>query len=83
MVQENNPHNASAAFGHVITQWLKMNYEYNKFGKPSWRMLVEGVREVDLERAKIIADKHKMVMVIYTYSLVSAFDSLSSINSVI
>ena len=38
-----------------------MNYEHNEVGRPSWRMLVEGVSTADLERAKIIADNHKMV----------------------
>ena len=61
-IQVNNPHNATTALGQVITQWLMINYESNKFGIPSWRMLVEGVSTVDLERAKLIASKHQMVI---------------------
>ena len=60
-IQENNPHNCRSALGHVITEWLKMNYDYNKAGRPSWRMLVVGVSTLDIDRAKIIAKKHDQV----------------------
>ena len=75
-IQENNPHNASAALGQIITQWLMMNYEYNKFGKPSWRMLTEAISTVDLDHAKLVAGNHKKVLLVVTikcsvrYSLV-------------
>ena len=60
-MQENNPHNVNAALGQIITQWLMMNYEHNKVGRPSWRMLVEAVSTVDLEQAKTIASNHRKV----------------------
>ena len=59
-IQEDNPHNSRSAIGKVITEWLMMNYKHNEFGKPSWRLLVEAVSTVDLERAKIIANNHKV-----------------------
>ena len=64
-IQKDNPHSSKEALGQVITEWLKMNYEYYKFGRPSWRMLVEGVSTADRERAKIIADNHKMVNLLW------------------
>ena len=60
-IQTNNPHNANTALGQVVTQWLMMNFDHSKFGRPSWRMLVEAVCTVDLERAQIIAKKYRMV----------------------
>ena len=60
-VKENNPHNCNTALGQVISEWLMMNYEHNKVGKPSWRLLVEAVSTVNLEQAKIIASNHRKV----------------------
>ena len=68
-IQKDNPHSSKDALGHVITEWLKMNYEHTKIGKPSWRLLVEAVSTVDLQRAKIIANNHKvnfMINFLYT-----------------
>ena len=61
VIQKDNPHSSKEALGQVTTEWLKMNYEYNKVGRPSWRMLVESVSTVDIEHAKMIASNHKKV----------------------
>ena len=60
-IQKDNPHSSQDALGQGIAEWLKMNYEHSKFGKPSWRMLVEAVSTVDLEQAKTIASNHRKV----------------------
>ena len=39
------------------------NYDYNKAGRPSWRMLVVGVSTLDIDRAKFIAKKHDQVII--------------------
>ena len=31
----------------AITQWLKLNYNWQRNGVPSWKMLAEAVRELD------------------------------------
>ena len=65
-IQVDHPHNSRAAFGDVITEWLKMNYEYSKVGRPSWQLLVEALSTVNLERAKIVAKDHRKVYIIIT-----------------
>ena len=29
---------------NIILEWLKMNHDIDKFGKPTWRRIVEAVR---------------------------------------
>ena len=62
-IQVNHPHNSRAAFADVITEWLKMNYQYNKGGRrrPSWQLLTEATSVVDLEKAQKISSNHRKV----------------------
>ena len=58
-IQVDNPHKSETAFGQVIVQWLLMNYYHQKFGRPSWRLLVQAVDMIDHQLAKDIAKKHQ------------------------
>ena len=46
----------------VLVKWLKKGYNYQKFGSPTWRMLVEAVAHPtggnDSALAKLLAQKH-------------------------
>lgn len=57
-----------SAFVQVITEWVILNYNHTKFGKPSWKSLVKAVDFMDHKRAKQIATKHKKVSA-YNYYL--------------
>ncbi len=50
------------AMGAVIEEWLKGNYNTDRFGPPTWKMLVEVVANPNggnnNSLAKIIAKKH-------------------------
>ena len=54
--------NADQALEEVILLWLDKKYNVEKFGKPTWRMLVEAVDRKrggnNHELAKKIATKH-------------------------
>lgn len=56
------------ALNEVINDWVLMKYKYAIFGKPSWKLLVVAVHELDSEKAKRIASRHKKVCM-YVYSL--------------
>ena len=46
----------------VLRKWLQKSYNYNKYGPPTWRMLVEAVGDPfggnDCALAETIANKH-------------------------
>ena len=62
-IRANNPRHCKTALCEVVTEWLELNYDYNKFGMPTWVMLVEAVRELDIEQARKIANKHKVMFI--------------------
>ena len=54
-----NPHKCLRA---VVVKWLQKSYNYQKFGSPTWRMLVEAVGDPaggdNVALAETIAKKH-------------------------
>ena len=42
----------------VVTNWLKCNYNVDKFGSPTWGKLVEAVEKINAALAEKIAQKH-------------------------
>ena len=42
----------------VLFQWLKRNYEVDKYGLPSWSRLAEAVKPIDYALALTIQDRH-------------------------
>ena len=42
----------------ALLQWLKRNYDLDKYGLPSWRRLVEAVKPINHALALTIQDRH-------------------------
>ena len=42
----------------ILLQWLKRNYDLDKYGLPSWRQLAEAVKPIDHALASTIKDRH-------------------------
>ncbi len=42
-IRKNSSTDTTIAMGEVVEEWLKENYNTEKFGHPSWKMLVEVV----------------------------------------
>ena len=54
---------SESRFTRLLTEWLQQNYNTDRFGKPSWRLLVDAVAHPvggnNPALAKKIAAKHK------------------------
>ena len=52
-----------ACLASMVTEWLKRNYNVNRFGEPTWQKLVEAVGHpaggANMAAARDIARKHK------------------------
>ena len=55
--QLNNLGNPDECLFHVITNWLKRNYNTEKFGPPTWRRLVEVVADESGGNDRALAGK--------------------------
>ncbi len=44
----------------AMKKWLKLNYNWEKNGKPSWRMLAKAVRQLDGGLFNRIAKDHSL-----------------------
>ena len=49
---------APVRLGHAITDWLKLNYNHQKFGKPTWRKVAESVVKLNNGLFLRIAAEH-------------------------
>ena len=57
-IQKVNPKDVDVCLSKALEQWLKLNYAYRKYGRPSWRILVKSVQELDQNLFEKIARKH-------------------------
>ena len=58
-IQENYPRDVQGCFLEALREWLKLNYDYGKQGKPSWRKLAEAARRLGFcDLFNIIVKKH-------------------------
>ena len=42
----------------VLTEWLRMNYDIEEYGLPSWRQLADAVEPIDHALAIVIKEQH-------------------------
>ena len=59
VIKKNNPRDAQGGLHDTITEWLNMNYNFKRFGVPSWRTLVYAVKGLDNALAHEIARNHR------------------------
>ena len=61
-IRAEHPHNPGGCLQAVVEKWLQKGYNYQKFGSPTWKMLVEAVANPvggdNTALAERIAKKH-------------------------
>ena len=58
-IKGDSPGNLAGCWNEALKNWIKQNYNTQRFGLPSWRTLLEGVARVDRLLFKKLAYKHK------------------------
>ena len=56
-IQENCS-DVMSSLNEALKEWLKLNYNHPKYGRPSWRRLAEAVRSLDYGIFEVIARNH-------------------------
>ncbi len=46
-IEKNNEHDVVRCLQLALTDWLNLNYNYEKNGRPSWKMLAKAMRTVN------------------------------------
>ena len=46
-IKKNNPGDVDVCLNITLGQWLKLNYDYQKYGRPSWRIIAKSVQRMD------------------------------------
>ena len=57
-IKKNNPGDVDVCLNIMLRQWLKLNYDYQKYGRPSWRIIAKSVQRMDPGLFEEIAKDH-------------------------
>ena len=52
--------NVTECWDEALKQWIKQNYNTEKFGDPSWKTLLKAIARIDKLQFKKLAAKHKV-----------------------
>lgn len=58
LIEQNYPRDAKMCLCKALGEWLKLNYKYQRYGRPSWKRLVEAVKNLDSKLFEDLAKKH-------------------------
>ena len=58
VIEYENPGDAGACLRKALEEWLKLNYDRQRHGRPSWRRLAEAVSKLDYALSEKIATAH-------------------------
>ena len=58
-IRLNRPNDSSGCWNEALNQWIKQNYNTNRFGKPSWKTLLRAIAHVDRRLFGKLASEHK------------------------
>ena len=53
------PNDSSSCWNEALNQWIKQNYNTEKFSKPSWKTLLGAVARVNRHLFMKLASEHK------------------------
>ena len=60
IINDNHPKDSSTCLCEALSQWIKQNYNTERFGSPSWRSLLKAVEVIDRRLFKKLASEHQL-----------------------
>ena len=55
MIEHSNPGDVVVCLHMALREWLRLNYDHQRHGRPSWRRLAEAVSSLDYGLSEKIA----------------------------
>ena len=56
-------------WSEALKNWIRQNYNTERFGVPSWKSLLGAVAEVDKLMFRKLAEKHQGILILYNTQL--------------
>lgn len=57
-IESDNPGSVKICLCRALGEWLRLNYNHQRHGRPSWKKLAEAVQTLDFELSEHIANDH-------------------------
>ena len=64
LIECNHSGDAKSCLYKGLGEWLRLNYDHKRHGRPSWRKLAEAVKSLDYDLFEKIAKMHIQIIVI-------------------
>ena len=61
VIENNHSSDVQTCLREALREWLKLNYNYQRHGRPSWRGLAKAVKTLDNGLSERIAKSHHFV----------------------
>jgi hypothetical protein len=58
-IKSNFPSDSLGCWSEALKEWIKMNYDTQRFGKPSWKTLLKAIAKVDKLHFRRLATGHQ------------------------
>ena len=59
IIDRNHRGDSETCLSEIVKQFLRRNYDTERYGRPSWRMVAQAVASVDMALAQKIANAHR------------------------
>ena len=60
-IEQDNPRDSQSCLSKGLMNWLQKNYNCQRHGNPSWRMLAKAVSRINCEQFEKIAKDHPKI----------------------
>ena len=58
-IKSDFPSDSLGCWSEALKEWIKMNYDIQRYGKPSWKTLLKAIAKVDNLRFRRLATEHQ------------------------
>ena len=74
-IKSDFPNDSLSCLSKALKEWIKMNYDTERFGKPSWKTLLHAIAKIDKLLFNRLANEHPgtgtcIVLVIIYYQII-------------
>jgi hypothetical protein len=58
-IRSDFPNDSLVCWSEALKEWIRMNYDTQRFGKPSWKTLLKAIAKIDKLHFRRLASEHQ------------------------